>query len=156
MFDYSDYQREESKRVSPGKYRVAIVDVVECESKTSGKPMIVLTLQISGTQVKVKHFIVKNSHFNKNMTEFFDSFPTIGDGNFNFMEWVGAVGAGFFKEGEKGYLELRYFINPSQAKDLPEWEGEKPEQQKVASIFPGDNDAPPAPGDPITDDDLPF
>ena len=73
------------------------------------------------------------------MTSFFDAFPTIKEGNFNFLEWVGAIGAAIFNMDDNGYLVLRRFINPKQAEDLPEFEGETPEQQTVTRLEEDDS-----------------
>ena len=129
------YQREDSRPDAlKGKYRCVIVDVEETTSKTSGLPMIVVSVRPSGTKFKVKTYIVKNDKFNRSMTAFFDSFPEIGDGNFNFVEWSGAEGAAEFGEDEQGYTKLRWFISASKAEGLPPFEGEKPERQTITAL----------------------
>ena len=86
------YQREEQKHLEPGDHRVKIVSVQEAVSKTSGNPMLVITVQPHGSEVKIKHYIVKNEYYNRNMTEFKDSFG-IAEQDFHFPLWVNAVGA---------------------------------------------------------------
>ena len=149
-----NYQREEVRRLQPGDYRCVIAGAIEKQSKT-GKGMIEITVVPNGTDIKVKDFIVEGAYFNKRMTEIFDAFPTIGEGNKNLLEWVGAMGAAHFIEDDKGYLRVHYYINPAKAEKLAEWQGELPRQQKVVNLFPSDNDAPPA-GDEVLPDDLPF
>jgi len=95
--------------------------------------MIVVTIQPNGSNIKIKHYIVKNDWFNRNMTELFDSF-NIDEGDFNFVSWVGAVGAAKLKEDEKGYLKVAWFINRDKADNLPEWVGEMPERQTVTEF----------------------
>lgn len=142
-----NYQREDSRTDAlKGKYRCVIVDVEETTSKTSGLPMIVVTVRPSGTKFKVKTYIVKNDKFNKNMTQFYDSFPEIPEGTFNFVEWVGCEGAAEFGEDEQGYTRLKWFISAQKAEGLPPFEGEKPERQVVTKIDEMDDD----------DDELPF
>ena len=68
-----DYVREEQSRLEAGDYRVAIVAAEEATSK-SGNPMIVVTVQPNGSNIKIKSYIVKNQYFNRNMTQFFDAF----------------------------------------------------------------------------------
>lgn len=145
MSMWDDYKRDETPAAKTGKQRCVIVAAEETTSKTSGKPMIVVTVTPSGSTAKVKHYIVKNDYFNRNMTSFFDAFPTIKEGNFNLLEWVGAVGAANFGTDENGYLTVKWFINPKQAENLPEFEGEVPEQQSVTSLDDDDDD-----------DDIPF
>ena len=141
-----NYQREDTRSDAlKGKYRCVIVDVEETTSKTSGLPMIVVTVRPSGTKFKVKTYIVKNDKFNKNMTQFYDAFPEIPEGTFNFVEWVGCEGAAEFGEDEQGYTRLKWFISTSKAEGLPAFEGEKPERQVVTKIEDIDDD-----------DELPF
>ena len=72
-----EYTREEANRLSPGDYRVAIVDVQEATSKSSGNPMLVVTVQPNGSNIKIQNYIVRNEYFNRNMTQLFDAFPQI-------------------------------------------------------------------------------
>lgn len=146
MTDWN-YQREEREETKvTGRLRCVIVDVEETESKTSGLPMIVVSVRPSGTVFKVKSYIVKNEHFNRNMTQFFDAFPEIGDGNFNFIEWIGCEGAAMFDLDDKGYVKVKYWIDAVRAELLPAFEGEKPERQTVTSLTEDDS----------VDGDLPF
>ena len=136
MSTWDDYQREErdeSAKVT-GRLRCVIVDVEETESKTSGLPMIIVSVRPSGTVFKVKSYIVKNEHFNRNMTQFFDAFPEIPDGNFNFIEWIGCEGAAMFDLDDRGYMKVKYWIDAVRAEILPPYEGEKPEKQTVTKL----------------------
>lgn len=132
MSNWNDYKREEASRLEAGDYRVEIVDVEEGESK-AGNPMIVITVKPNNSNIKIKHFIVKNDWFNRNMTDFFDSF-NIEEGDFNFVGWIGAVGAAKLKEDENGYLKVAWFIKKDKADKLPEWVGEMPERQTVTEF----------------------
>lgn len=133
MSNWNDYQREEALRLEPGDYRVEVVDVEETTSKSSGNPMIVITIKPNGSNIKIKHYIVKNDWFNRNMTEFFDSF-NIDEGDFEFASWIGAVGAAKLKKDENGYLKVAWFISRDKADKLPEWIGEMPERQSVTEF----------------------
>lgn len=143
-----NYKREEQERESAviGKHRVVITDVEETvtgpNSKNPGTPMIVVKVRPSGRRFKVTYRIVKNDYFNKNMTQFFDAFPEIGE-QFDFLTWPGCEGAAMFKEDDRGFTQIAYFLSPERATDLPPFEGEKPERLTVTSI---DDEA----------DDLPF
>lgn len=129
---WDDYKREERARLSPGNYRVEIVSVEETESK-AGNPMLVIGVRPNGSNITIRHYIVKNEYFNRNMTDFFDSF-NIDDGDFTLPTWIGAVGAARLKEDEKGYLKVQYFISEDKAEKLPPWEGEKPQRQVLTSL----------------------
>ena len=141
------YKREEgkaSKKVT-GLLRCVITGAEEQKSKTSGKDMIVVSVKPSGAEFSVKYYIVKNDKFCRNMTIFFDSFPEIQDGDFEFLHWVGCEGAANFVEDENGYTKIRWFIEAPKAKDLPPFEGTKPEKIEVNNDFSD-----------INEDDLPF
>ena len=132
MSNWDSYQREERPRLTPGDYRVEIVSVDETESK-NGTPMLVIGVCPNGSNITINHYIVKNEWFNRNMTDFFDSF-NIEDGDFELPTWVGAVGAARLKEDDRGYLKVQYFIKESRAEKLPPWEGKIPERQELTKI----------------------
>jgi hypothetical protein len=78
------------------------------------------------------------------MTAIFDAFPQIGEGNFEFPSWTGAIGAVKLKP-DGDYLKVHYYLRPDEAKDLPAWQGKVPEKQEVVTLET-----------PDPDDDLPF
>lgn len=133
MSSWNDYRPEEGSRLGAGDYRCEVVDVEETTSKTSGLPMLVITVKPNGSNIRVKQYIVKNEHFNRNMTSFFDSFG-IERGDFNTLGWIGAIGAGKFAEDENGYLKVKWFLSHKQAESLPAWVGPVPERQTVTEI----------------------
>ena len=143
MSAWSNYVREESKRVEAGDYRVEITAVEEKQSR-AGNAMLVISLKLNGTDITVKDYIVDNEYRNRNLTEFFDSF-NIEDGDMNTLTWVGAVGAARFVEDENGYLKKKFYIHKGKQDKLPEWVGPMPERQTVATFEELDED-----------DDLPF
>ena len=143
--DFQREDREESAKVT-GRLRCVIVEAEETTSKASGLPMIVVSVRPSGTTFKVKTYLVKNDHFNRNATAFFDAFPEITFGDFNFMSWIGAEGAAMFDLDDKGYLKVRYWIDAVKAADIPAFVGDKPQRQAITTL---DDD-----GD--LDGDLPF
>ena len=143
-WNYQREEREEQTRIT-GKQRCVIESVEEKVSK-SGNDMIEIRVRPSGCRFTVKSWLVAGKNFNRNATSFFDSFPEIGDGNFNFIEWPGSEGAAMFGEDENGYLKVKWFLTPEQAADLPPFEGVKPERQIVTKL---EEDSDP-------DDGLPF
>ena len=142
---FDDFVREEAPKLEPGNYRVAITDVEEATSKSSGKPMLVIHMRPNGTKITVRHYIVKNDYFNRNMTDLYDCFG-IDCGDKNILGWVGAIGGAKLIEDENGYLKVKHLLSPDKQKNLPPWQGEKPERQEIT--FLDEN------GEP--DDDLPF
>lgn len=145
MSFFDGYRREERARLTPGDYRVAITNVEETVSR-SGNPMLVVTVQPNGSEIHIKHYLVKNEYFNRNLTDLLDSFG-LGE-NFDILTWVGAVGAAKLVEDENGYLKVRYFLSPERAEKLPPWQGKEPERQEVSSLGDG--------FEMLDDDDLPF
>lgn len=144
-----DYTREEPTRLEAGDYRVEIVDVQEAVSKTSNNPMLVITVKPNGSNIKIQNYIVKNQYWNRNMTQFFDAFPQIQEGDFNLLGWVGCIGAARLKEDENGYLKVAWFLDQRRAEKLPPWKGELPERQTVTEL--GFQEV-----DPLDEDELPF
>lgn len=147
-----NFTREERERENAvtGKYRVVITDVTDGvtgpNSKKPGTPMITIKLRPSGRRFTVSYRIVQNDFFNRNMTAFFDAFPEIRMGDFNFITWIGAEGAAMLKEDDRGYTQVAYLLSPERAADLPPFEGEKPERQTITTIDEDDLD----------DDEMPF
>lgn len=141
---FDNFVREEAPRLEPGDYRVEVTDVEETTSKSSGNAMLVITLRPNGSNIRVKHYIVKNEYFNRNMTEFYDSFD-VDFGDQNVLGWIGAVGAAKLIEDENGYLKVKRLIHGDKQESLPPWAGKMPERQKVLLDENGD-----------VDDDLPF
>ena len=151
MSNFGNYKREEEDRNSlVGKARCVLVKVEESVSKKSGLPMIIIHVRPSGCSFSVKTYIVNNENFNKNMTRFFDAFPEIGDGNFEFLTWIGAEGAANFGEDDNGYLKIKRWVYPEQAESLPPFEGKRPERQEVSSLDSKEDE------DPEDDGELPF
>lgn len=128
-----NYAREEQSRLEPGDYRVEIVAVEETVSKR-GNDMIVVTIKPNGSNIKINHYIVQGPYFNRNMTQFFDAFPQIEEGDFNMLGWIGCVGAARLKEDDNGYLKVAWFIGAKKAEKLPPWVGEMPERQSITDI----------------------
>ena len=139
---WENYKREESTKEALGKRRCVITGAEEATSK-SGNAMIVVTIRPSGTKIDIKHFLVDGEYFNKNATKLFDSFD-IEDGNFNLIEWIGAMGAAEFTIDDDGYHKIKWFIDKTRAETLPAFEGEKPPRQTVTKFeeLGDDEDAP--------------
>ena len=136
MGAWDDYKREEREveTRTTGKQRCVITAVEESVSKTSGLPMIIVTVRPSGCRYTIKSYIVKNDKFNRNMTSFFDAAQGIEDGDFNFLSWVGCeIGANIGLD-ENGYCKIRWWLSPEELDALPPFEGEKPERQEITSL----------------------
>jgi hypothetical protein len=61
--------------------------------------------------ITLKHYIVKNGYYNKNMTRFFDCFK-IPRNNFEYADWTGKTGKAYIGKTESGkqYHEIKYLI----------------------------------------------
>ena len=133
MADYSDFQRENETRIE-GRQRCVITAVEEGKSKTSGNDMIIVSLRPSGCKFEIKDYIVKNDSFNRRMTAFFDAFPEITFGDFNFLSWVGCEGAVNLAEDDRGFLKVKGYVDPVKARNLPPFEGNKPPRQTLTTL----------------------
>ena len=123
------YSREEQKfEVLPeGKYRARIKSAEKAVSK-NGKDMLVLQFNISGSEKVLYHYIVfledRPEITNRNLTQFFDSFSGIKEGDLNTANWVGKIGAVNIKHEEyEGQIRERIssFIPASKQDELPQW-----------------------------------
>jgi hypothetical protein len=124
------YQAEEYEILPSGVYQVKIANVTKGESKSSGLPMLTVEMvpmknkaagnEAEGTSkeipVTLKHFIVKNENYNKNMTKFFDCFK-IDRNDFEYMNWIDKTGKAYIgkTEGVKQYHEIKYLIVEEEA-----------------------------------------
>lgn len=119
-----NYQRTENTydEIPVGKHRVRIAGAEKAISK-SGNDMLVLTLDVSGYNSRLWHYVVfmpdRPEITNRKLTEIFDSFG-ITDGDFNLKNWIGKVGACVTKQDEYG-TKVNYFINRKKQEELPPW-----------------------------------
>lgn len=126
-----NYKRDEStgfKPIPEGVYRIRIASAERATAKT-GKQMLSLKFDVSGQNGKLFHNIVflpdRPEITNRNLTQFFDSFADIPEGEFELAKWVGKVGACKVKHEEyNGNTQARvdYFIAKDKQADLPAWQ----------------------------------
>ena len=152
-----EFKREERQfPVLPeGKYRVRIKEADKAISK-SGNDMLVLQFEVSGNTTILYHYIVflddRPEITNRMLTQFFDSFKDIPEGDFNMANWIGKVGAVKTKNEMYDGTErpkISYFISADKQSDLPPWvnpDGSTVDEYGFAHYE----------GDAGADDDLPF
>lgn len=125
------YQREESNsfttNIPEGKHRIRIKSAEKAVSK-SGNDMLALQFDVSGYNTSLYHYIVflqdKPEITNRMLTQFFDSFKDIPDGEFDTSKWIGKVGACTVKHEEYNdniNAKVGYFIPADKQGDLPPW-----------------------------------
>lgn len=125
------FKREESSgfstKVPEGKHRIRIKSAEKAVSK-NGNDMLALQFDISGYNTTLYHYIVfmndKPEITNRMLTQFFDSFKDIPEGDFDTSHWIGKVGACNVKHEEYNgnvNAKISYFITPDKAADLPAW-----------------------------------
>ena len=122
-----DYQREEGfEQVPVGKHRIRVKEVEKTQSK-AGNDMLKLTFQVSGMNNLLFHYIVfMEDHkdvTNRMLTNFFDSFKDIKDGDFVLANWVGKIGACMVAvdKNDDSRTRISYFIKADKQDDLPAW-----------------------------------
>lgn len=126
-----EFKREESKGgftpLPVGDYRIRIKNAEKAVAKT-GKDMLSLTFEVSGHKNKIFHNIVflpdRPEITNRNLTDLFDSFKDIPEGDFNLQNWVGKVGACRVKHEEYNgntNAVIHYFIKADKQASLPAW-----------------------------------
>lgn len=127
-----EFKREENggfnTRIPEGKHRIRIKSAEKAVSK-SGNDMLVLQFEVSGYKGLLYHYIVfmadKPEITNRMLTQFFDAFKDIPDGDFSIANWVGKVGACVVKHEEYNgntSAKVRYFIHKDKQSDLPAWQ----------------------------------
>ena len=152
-----NYSREETRfeLLPEGKYRVRIKSAEKAVS-SKGNDMLILQLEVSGSTRVLFHYIVfltdRPEITNRMLTQFFDSFKDIPEGDFDMSHWIGKVGAVKIKHEEYNddmREKINYFISADKQDDLPPWknpDGSIPNKDGWFEI-PAGSDA---------EDDLPF
>ena len=139
-FNPANYNAEGYQLVPPGQYRVRIEDAEETESK-SGKPMVKLTLKVSGYNSRIWNYLVLDStspeavaRTDDKLGRIYDSF-NIPMGSMNLQEWKGKVGAAEIKNepDNKGVQRavVNWYIRRNEQDSLPAWQ-----EHPVAKINP--------------------
>lgn len=154
-----NYQRDNTQftPLAVGTYRIRI-EKAEKAVANSGKDMLRLVFEVSGKKNKLFHNIVflpdRPEITNRNLTQFFDSFSGIPDGDFNTAHWVGKVGACSVKHEEyNGEIQARVnrFIPADKQASLPAWvEPENGSNAQMGATTPSVN----VPGS--IDEEVPF
>ena len=153
------YKREESDRVyaplPEGNYRIRIRSAEKAMSK-NGRDMLALQFDVSGNNQILYHYIVflddRPEITNRMLTQFFDAFPQIPEGDFNMANWIGKVGACNVKHEDyngNATAKIHYFIAANRQKDLPSW------QEPPSSVTPS-RDAAKDDFMPIPEGDIPL
>ena len=121
-----DYKREETQfeQIPEGRYRIRIKSAEKAISKNNND-MLALQFNVSGMKQVLYHYIVflddRPEITNRMLTQFFDSFKDIPEGDFNMANWIGKVGACQVKHDEDGSARLHYFLRENQQDSLPNW-----------------------------------
>lgn len=145
------YERQEQQFpiIPEGDYRIRIKDAQKAVSK-AGRDMLTLQFDVSGRNEILYHYIVflddKPEITNRNLTQFFDSFKDIRDGDFNIKNWIGKVGACRVKHEESDYnggttqARIHYFIAAGKQSDLPPWKEPSGGDKGGGKPLPKDDD----------------
>lgn len=127
-----EYKREENSfpLLPEGSYRIRIREATKAVSK-KGNDMLTFQFDVSGRNDLLYHYITfmkdKPEMTNRLLTQFFDSFRDIKEGDFNLANWVGKVGACKVKHEESDYnggttqAKISYFIPEDKQDSLPPW-----------------------------------
>ena len=155
------YQRDESTGFKPipvGDHRIRIKKAERKESKT-GKQMLAFEFEVSGYNGKIFHNIVflpdRPEITNRSLTQFFDSFKDIPEGEFELAKWVGKVGAATVKHEEYNgntNAKIAWFIHKDKQGNLPPWK--EPENGSNSTMGAGGGADVNVPGN--IDDEVPF
>ena len=123
------YKREERSFpvVPEGDHRIRVKAADKAISK-KGNDMLTLQFTVSGSGLTLFHYITfmddKPEVTNRMLTQFFDAFPGIPEGDFNMQNWIGKVGACHVKHEEYNgspSAKISYFLTGKRADSLPPW-----------------------------------
>lgn len=138
------YHREEQQfEVLPeGSYRIRIKSAEKAVSQ-SGNDMLALQFEVSGKTQILYHYIVflddRPEITNRMLTQFFDSFKDIPDGDFNMNNWIGKIGACKVKHQDYNgspSAKISYFIKAEKQNELPAWQEPNDAQTTPAIDIP--------------------
>lgn len=155
------YERTESEKsytlIPEGKHRIRIASADKAVSK-NGNDMLTLKFDVSGYSSYVFHHIVflddRPEITNRMLTQFFDSFKDIPEGDFNMANWVGKVGAAKIKHEEYNgntNAKIHWFVKADKQDELPPWQ-EPERESSTTDSGDGDTDFATA----TATDDVPF
>jgi len=127
-----NYKREESNgfstKIPEGNHRIRIKTAEKAVS-SKGNDMLVLQFDVSGYAETIYHYITfmqdKPEITNRMLTQFFDAFKDIADGEFDTAKWIGKVGACSVKHSEyNGNVSAKVdrFIPADKQDGLPQWQ----------------------------------
>lgn len=145
-----EYKREERQFdvISEGPHRIRIASAEKVQSR-SGRDMLAFQFDVSGSSQTLYHYIVflndRPEITNRQLTQFFDSFSGIKDGDFNTQNWIGQTGACVVRHEEyNGNTQPRvhYFISGKKQNDLPAWQEGKPATTGFVPVGETDVDIP--------------
>ncbi len=134
-----DYKREERQFeiVPEGQHRIRIKSADKAISK-NGNDMLTFQFEVSGYPSLIYHYIVflddRPEITNRMLTQFFDAFKDIPEGDFNMTNWIGKVGACQVRHDEYNgntSAKVHYFIKADKQGDLPPWK--EPDGREVDS-----------------------
>lgn len=127
MWQYKREDKQQFEQVPVGKHRIRIKSAEKAISKASGNDMLVLQFEVSGMPNILYHYIVfladRPEITNRNLTNFFDSFPGIVEGDFDMSHWIGKVGVCEVKpdKNDPERTRISYFIRADRQSELPPW-----------------------------------
>ena len=153
-----EYKREEGQfpQLPEGRYRIRIKSADKAISKREND-MLALQFEVSGSNQILYHYIVfmddRPELTNRLLTQFFDSFPGIPEGDFNMNNWIGKVGACQVKHDDDGRAKLHYFLSEKQADAVAPW---KEPPNSMGTPKPVRTDAEGYVSVDDSDDDIPF
>ena len=145
------YEREEQQFevVPEGKHRIRVRSAEKAVSR-NGNDMLVLQFDVSGYSSILYHYIVfmddRPEITNRKLTQFFDSFSDIKEGDFNLNNWIGKVGACEVKHEDYNgcpSAKIMYFISADKQDSLPAWKEDADAGFKdVGAVTPADDKLP--------------
>ena len=151
-YNPQDYTTNNFKPISEGDHRVKISEV-KYQTFSNGKPGFEITLDVSGYNSKLWHYITLDSvdvkKTNQRLGMFFDSFGITDYDLSHFENWVGKDGAVRVKHDTyqgRTIARVAFCLSRNQQDRLPMWQDKPSSYQTSGNVFSVEaHNTPPAP-----------
>ena len=152
IYNPSEYTANSFTPISEGDHRVRISDV-SYQIFSNGKPGYEITLDVSGYNNKLWHYITIDQQdtkkTNQRLGSFFNSFGVTDYNLDNYNRWTGSYGAVRVRHDiyqGRTIARVAFCLSRDQQDRLPEWQDKSPSYQTSSNVFAATvNTTPPTP-----------
>lgn len=143
VYNPSEYSEKNFTPIAEGDHRVRISGV-SYQIFSNGKPGYEITLDVSGYNNKLWHYITIDQQdtkkTNQRLGSFFNSFGVTDYNLDNYSHWTGNYGAVRVRHDiyqGKTIARVAFCLSRDQQNRLPEWQDKQSEYQTSNNVFTG-------------------